>query len=136
MLPAMESTSLALPDDIATLKEIISNLEDRYVKDTGFLRDQIRLLRSQIFGRKSEKVMGFVADQVPLFDEVAPAQPEKQDAAEITIPSHARKKPGRRPLPENLPRVEVIHDLAELNGGTCVYHVGMRLYGPRPEFVW
>jgi len=113
MLAAMESTALTLPDDIADLKQIIATWEDRYVKDTGFLREQIRLLRSQIFGRKSEKVMGFVADQVPLFDEVAPAQPEEQDEAEITIPSHARKKPGRRPLPENLPRVEVIHDLAE-----------------------
>ena len=113
MLPAMESASLTLPDDIAALKEIIATLEDRYAKDTGFLREQIRLLRSQIFGRKSEKVMDCVADQVPLFDEVAPTQPEEQDTAEITISSHARKKPGRRPLPENLPRVEVIHDLAE-----------------------
>lgn len=113
MLPAMESTALTLPDDIAELKQIIATWEDRYVKDTTFLREQIRLLRSQIFGRKSEKVMDCVADQVPLFDEVVPGEPEELETAEIVIPSHARKKPGRRPLPENLPRVEVIHDLAE-----------------------
>jgi Transposase and inactivated derivatives len=109
----MQSTSLTLPDDIAILKQIIATLEDRYAKDTAFLREQIRLLRSQIFGRKSEKVLDCVADQVPLFDEVAPSVPEEKETAGITVPSHVRKKSGRRPLPENLPRVEVIHDLAE-----------------------
>jgi transposase len=29
------------------------------------------------------------------------------------VPAHKRKKPGRKPLPEALPRVEVIHDLPE-----------------------
>ena len=113
MFPAMQSTSLTLPDDIATLKQIIATWEDRYAKDTAFLREQIRLLRSQVFGRKSEKVMDCVADQVPLFDEVVSGGPEEQETAGIMVPSHVRKKPGRRPLPENLPRVEVIHDLAE-----------------------
>jgi hypothetical protein len=60
MFPVMESTALTLPDDIAELKQIIATWEDRYVKDTTFLREQIRLLRSQIFGRKSEKVMDCV----------------------------------------------------------------------------
>lgn len=77
MLPTMESTSFSLPDDVAALKQIIATWEDRYAKDTGFLREQIRLLRSQIFGRKSEKVMGCAADQVPLFDEAAPTEPEE-----------------------------------------------------------
>ena len=31
----------------------------------------------------------------------------------IVVPAHRRSKRGRKPLPENLPRVEVIHDLAE-----------------------
>ena len=31
----------------------------------------------------------------------------------IEVPAHSRKKRGRKPLPEILPRVEVIHDIAD-----------------------
>ena len=31
----------------------------------------------------------------------------------MTVDSHTKKKPGRKPLPEQLPRIEVIHDLPE-----------------------
>ncbi len=36
-------------------------------------------------------------------------QPEEDD--EIDIPGHKRKKRGRKPIPENLPRIEVVHDI-------------------------
>ncbi|MFT5562345.1 MAG: transposase [Litorivivens sp.] len=29
------------------------------------------------------------------------------------MPAHERKRTGRKPLPEDLPRVDVIHDLAD-----------------------
>jgi len=35
------------------------------------------------------------------------------DDEEITVAAHQRKKRGRKPLPEHLPRVDVIHELAE-----------------------
>jgi transposase len=31
----------------------------------------------------------------------------------ITVPAHSRKKSGRKPLPDSLPREEVIHDISE-----------------------
>jgi len=38
---------------------------------------------------------------------------------EIKVASHTRKKSGRKPLPDDLPREEVIHDIAE-EEKTCV----------------
>ena len=77
------------------------------------LYEEIRLLRHGKFGARSEK---YVDDnpQGRLFDEAHPLEdPSEIEAAEATIsvPAPIRKKPGRKPLPKELPRIEVIHDL-------------------------
>jgi transposase len=84
------------------------------------LEEQVRLLRNEIFGRKSEKRLPPEDDrQQRLFDEVAdggqgpepttgPEAPER-----IPVAPHQRRKAGRKPLPAELPRIEVIHDLPE-----------------------
>jgi transposase len=41
-------------------------------------------------------------------DETEPVTAEEES---VEVPAHLRAKRGRRPLPENLPRVDVIHDL-------------------------
>jgi transposase len=88
--------------------------EEKYQSQIDYLEEQVRLLRNELFGRKSEKSPREDRDQIPLFGK----QPETPDdtAAEmeedtVVIPSHSRKKRGRKPLPEHLPRVDVIHDL-------------------------
>lgn len=37
----------------------------------------------------------------------------KEAEQEIAVPEHKRKKPGRKPLPKELARVDIIHDLTE-----------------------
>ena len=52
--------------------------------------------------------------QMTLFDEaedITEDVPAKEE--EIAIAGHTRKKGGRKPLPEDLPRVEVVHDIPE-----------------------
>ena len=66
-----------------------------------------------MFGRKSEKLFGG-SPQLLLFDmpEIDPeTEPETEE--KVGIEAHTRKKAGRKPLPESLPRVEVVHDIAE-----------------------
>jgi len=73
----------------------------------------LRKLFDQLFGRKSEKLFGG-SPQLLLFDmpEVDPeSEPEFEE--KVAIEAHSRKKSGRKPLPENLPRVEVVHDIDE-----------------------
>ena len=49
--------------------------------------------------------------QLPLFDMPEPeVEPEPE---QVDIPSHQRRKPGRKKLPENLPRETIVHDIAE-----------------------
>ena len=112
-----------LPDNVDQLKAIIvdfqshyeekiADIQDHYEKKTGLLQEEIRLLKAVLFGRKSEKIPSKDTGQLPLFD-----MPEPEDAGQaeevIEVSAHARKKPGRKPLPEDLPRVEVVHDIPE-----------------------
>lgn len=107
----MISNASALPDDTELLKQIIVDLQSRYDKETGLLLEQIRLLRAQLYGRKSEKGFeGSQAQPLPLFD--MPEPEVSVPGEKIEVPAHTRKKSGRKPLPEGLPRVEVVHDLA------------------------
>jgi len=82
--------------------------------ENDLLREQLRLLRAQLYGKKSERLVPPSATQLLLFDE--PAAPEAEGAVPapaIEVPAHTRRKSGRQPLPEDLPRVEIIHDIAE-----------------------
>jgi len=109
----MSKTIQTLPDDPEELKQIIfksQNTERRYEKENELLREQIRLLQAQLFGKKSEKgSTDSGAVQIPLFDMPEP-EIEEED---VEIPPHKRKKPGRKKLPETLPRVEIVHDIDE-----------------------
>jgi hypothetical protein len=61
-----------LPDDPAQLKQIISASSRCYQEQIHHLEELVRLLRNEIFGRKSEKRLPPEDDrQQRLFDEVA-----------------------------------------------------------------
>lgn len=97
-----------LPDDAESLREIISTQQH----EIDHLKEMVRLLQNEIFGRKSESLPSIHSNQLPLFVSDRPVEPIQKDE-EIVIPEHTRKKCGRKPLPEDLPRVEVVHDLPE-----------------------
>ena len=112
----LTDTTTALPDDPEELKRIIIRLQreqKRSSQEIDLLREQIRLLYAKLFGKKSEKrAEESTNPQLSLFDMPEPAgiEPERED---VNIPAHTRQKRGRRPLPAELPRVEVIHDIDE-----------------------
>ena len=98
-------------EDNVDLREKLTFLE----VENNILREQVRLLKAKLFGRKTEKQAVPENDgQVLLFNEAeefSVATEEKEEA--VSIQGYSRKKRGRRPLPEGLPRVDVIHDLKE-----------------------
>jgi transposase len=115
-----------LPEDIDSLKQTIVamvaaqvELEQRYRSQIDYLQERIRLLQNELFGPKTEKrPLPEDAKQLKLFNEAEVLCPEaaaedEKAAQTMDIPAHTRKKPKRKPLPKDLPRVEVIHDLAE-----------------------
>jgi transposase len=123
----MISPPSTLPDDPVQLKRIIAqltaentslsdqheSLRRHYEAENELLREQIRKLFDQLFGRKSEKLFGG-SPQLLLFDmpEIDP-EVETENEEKVVIEAHSRKKAGRKPLPESLPRVEVVHDIEE-----------------------
>jgi transposase len=108
----------SLPDDPEALKSLLIEQNQNFVttlrnKDNKLqqLEEQIRLLLSKRFGTSSERHPG----QHELFDETEQEADEVEpvEPPEVTVTSDTKKKPGRKPLPEQLPRIDVIHDLPE-----------------------
>lgn len=113
-----------LPDDPATLKRIIADLTEDYEAQLDLLHqdyeEKLESLKAQLllalkrqFGRSSEAAPG----QGELFNEAeqdADAEASESAAEPTTeVPAHTRRKPGRKPLPAHLPRIEVVHELDE-----------------------
>lgn len=102
-----------IPDDIAALKKMLSE----YESENRMLRDQVEYLKYKLFGRKSEKLTEAERKQLYLFNEteLVAGEEEAEEAGEkIGVAAHTReKKRGRKPLPENLPRERVVHDIPE-----------------------
>jgi transposase len=110
-------TPEALPDDIAALKRIIAEMARDAVSaraEIARLKFQLARYRRAEFGRSSEKLareteqleLAIEALETDQAERLASAAPE---AAAIVESVAEAQKPARRPLPEHLPREEVMH---------------------------
>lgn len=135
-LPQVELAPLPaqLPQDPAALKALlqaqheahrqaIAAMHAQAMRRIEFLYEQFVLYRQRMFGSSSEAL----SDQSRLFDEAellagVVAAPEEDDASspdntEAGAPAQEADKPkarGKRaPLPAQLPRVEIVHDVPE-----------------------
>ncbi|HDK25644.1 MAG TPA: IS66 family transposase [Candidatus Atribacteria bacterium] len=80
------------------------------------LEDELKLLRYKLFGKKSEKYSVEDEKQGRLFNEAEDIQAEVEKERlqkNIKVTSYVRRKRGRKPLPANLAREEIIHDIPE-----------------------
>jgi len=115
----MDADLKSLPDDASLPKDVvislIDQLEVKYQEKIHYLEEQLRLFKNELFGRSSEKRHAPHPDQVPLFSgDDNPATDSTQASDEtVVIAAHSRKKPGRKALPKDLPRIDIIHDLSE-----------------------
>jgi transposase len=109
-----------LPDDPSALKQLLVDFADAVAAKDGQieqLKEQVALLRQRLFGRKSEQSVDADSPQLPMFDEaeqLVAAEPEAAAEAEAEEAVAPLKRRGKRvPLPADLPRIEVIHELPE-----------------------
>ena len=127
-----------LPSDINSLKSLVIE-RDRHALDSdqkimlleakvAKLEEEKRLDRARRFGASSE-----AGDhQYRLFDE-AEAEDDSVDVDTsdlIEVPAHTKRKPKRRPLPADMPRVVVNHDLDEADK-ICTCGCEMRVIGEK-----
>ena len=137
----MPITLNQLPNDVATLKSLVADQlarneqlqADKQAVDQKnehlqtrilALQEQLNLALARRYAASSEKIS---PDQIRLFDEAeVDTETERlSEEDEVTIPAHKRRKRGRKKLPEALPRVEVVHELPEVE--RCCPHDGATL---------
>lgn len=85
-------------------------------KRVEILAEQIAWFKNRFFARSSEALSEKDKRQLRLFDEGESSQQMDQGEdpqALVRIPEHTRGKAKRRPLPEALPREEVVIDIPE-----------------------
>lgn len=106
----MNHTAETLPDNTALLKEIILQQAQRIAS----LEEFIRLEKQQRYGASSEKS----SDQGELFNEaeaiVEESEAHEDIAADIETEANAvapKRKPVRKPLPAELPRIRQVYEL-------------------------
>jgi transposase len=99
-----------LPDTVDELKEIIISCGS----EIRLLKEEISILKHRLFGRKSEKLPAG-SGQLFLFNEAEASKAEDSGASQekTEVPAHERRRGYRKPLPDNLPRVAVMHDLTD-----------------------
>lgn len=107
----LKDTIKILTKKNTNIQEKVGFLENR----NEFLHEELKLLRLKLYARLSER-FPYEIDEIQrsLFEdwptEVEEVEPEEEP---VVIKEHERKKGGRKPLPKDLLRVEVIHDISD-----------------------
>ena len=113
----MAAVTHTLPDDLEALKALIVKERAEREQEVHSLRQQLNTIiealhleRQRLYGSKSEKAPG----QGELFDEAENEIDEPVDQTDSpSTAKPAAKRPARKPLPVDLPRVRQIQELAD-----------------------
>ncbi len=111
-----------LPDDPSLLKQLLEQMLFEREKSKGrivHLEEENALLRQRLFGLKSEQTADPATPQLALFNEVESVVEAIDENAEEEVVAPVKRRGKRKPLPADLPRIEVIHELPE-HELTCV----------------
>jgi transposase len=135
----MVESKHTLPDDIEELRILVTNQQglliaknaelDEYHQKYEQLEQKYKYLQKLFFGKKSEKLTPFEEEQGRLFNEAespgkAPddigesgdaetAEESGRDNDVTVVKQHTRRKAGRKPIPADIPRKEILHDLSD-----------------------
>jgi transposase len=128
----MSLATAELPDDMVSLRAFalacqselkVAELSVQYkALEIEKLRLQIAKLRRMQFGRSSERITRQIEQFELRLEELETGEAEadakaEADTAEPVAPIRERSKPKRQPLPDHLPRQEVVHQPAD--DGAC-----------------
>jgi len=115
----METAAEALPSDPEKLQNIVMDLQaklaqkdariDHLSQQYQHILEQFRLAQQRQFGQSNEVSL----DQLGLFNETEQTVEEDDLEVEQETISYTRKKPKRKPLPKDLPRETIVHDIAD-----------------------
>ena len=132
-----ENSSLSSEEIISSLHKKLAEKDKQLAEkniELKLLYEKFRLEMARRYGPRSEQLSEDERKQLSLFDEDGDINQSEQEAieedeAEITVPAHTRKKKvGKKSFPDHLPRIDVVHDLAEeekvCHCGECLKSIG------------
>jgi transposase len=114
-----QETTAPFPQDLENAHRLIAELMQRESvlckqvnedqRKIASLEQQVYRLRHYVFGRRSEKSVPVEQQALPFATAAGEIEEQHSDeddakAQEIEVPAHRRRRGGRKPLPENLPR--------------------------------
>jgi transposase len=109
----MNAATSTLPDDIDALKQLVVTQQQRI----SVLEEYIRLHKHRQFGASSEQAPGqndlFNEAEVAIHEDDASAEPAPAVDPPAAPDDTSRQRGHRKPLPAELPRVRIEHDLNE-----------------------
>jgi hypothetical protein len=115
-LKSLLADQLVRNEQLQTDKQAVEQRNERLKVQVLTLTEQLNLALARRYAASSEKCS---PDQIGMFDEAefdneaALGTDAEADDDEITVAAHQRKKRGRKPIPDHLPRIDVIHELPE-----------------------
>ena len=115
-------------DPFAEIETLKQTLHERDLR-IAILEEKLRLALHKRFAASSEKVS---PDQPDLFNEAEAifAQAVAEEAT-TTVPEHKRRKRGRKPLPDHIPRTRIEHDIPE-HEKICAWLAAAKIVSAKP----
>ena len=123
-MPAIDPNSL--PKDVDILQKIVADLCERLQHESSEKNKYRSLLRELLDAQRNRKSEQLSKEQLALFETLwkasDPEAAEDEEDSEPDVnqeqdtpqePSQAKKRSGRQPLPKDLIRERIVHDLAE-----------------------
>lgn len=117
----MTNNQKNLPSDATILQVMVRDLLGKnaslldnnasLLDEIQYLKGQLELLKKKLFGQSSEKLKQLIADIEARVEEnevITSSSEELPDSAISSKDNDKKNKPKRKPLPDHLPREEII----------------------------
>lgn len=112
-----KESALEQQEMVIDQKNVTIDQKDAFIDQ---LKEALILARNRKFAATTESLRSLQSELFNESEDSADASElesdsnlQDADSDTITVPAHQRKRGGRKPLPEELPRIEMIHDLAD-----------------------
>lgn len=116
----LEQENAHIQDELAQVRALLLNKETHHQaviesKDVFIeeLKDALVLAQRRQFAKATEtlrSLQGELFNESEVESDIERSLDQSEDNP-VEVPAHTRKRRGRKKLPENLPRVEIVHDL-------------------------
>jgi transposase len=131
IVSSIVSSNVQLPTDKERASFALDKLIQKYSaldEENIHLNNKLSYLQKLVFGKKSEKLTPVDELQGRLFNEAETSSgealddsndsdktetAEKADADTTIVKQHTRAKAGRKPIPADIPRKEIVHDISD-----------------------